>query len=173
MFLRIAGSLFVVTAASLAGCRKAKELEERTLKLGELKRLMVFLQGELRFHRASLAEAFENVSEHVEVPFSRFLKSVSQKLEAKTFGNFEMIWKEETKELLSKTGFSKEDERIFEMLCSSLGYLDLTMQMDALNLAILQVESAIKEAKEKQEIRGKLYRTMGVTTGAILALCII
>ena len=61
-----------------------------------------------------------------------------------------MIWKEETKELLSKTGFSKEDERIFEMLCSSLGYLDLTMQMDALNLAILQVESAIKEAKEKQ-----------------------
>lgn len=173
MYLKIVGSLILMIAAILTGCMKAKELEEHTMRLIELKRLMVLLQGELRFHRASLAEAFENVAERVDEPFSLFLKEVSEKLEAKTFGSFEVIWKETAETLLKKRGFAKEDERILEMLCGSLGYLDLAMQMDTLNLAILQVEEMIKDAKEKQEIRGKLYRTMGITTGAMMALFII
>lgn len=173
MYLKIAGGLLVLIASVFWGCMKAAELEKHTMRLVELKRLLVLLQGELRFHRASLAEAFGNVAERVEEPFSVFLKEMSEKMEAKTFGSFEMIWRETIEKLFRKKGFMKEDEKIFEMLCSSLGYLDLTMQMETLNLTIMQVEEAIDNAKEKQEIRGKLYRTMGITAGAMLVLFII
>ena len=163
----------MLIASVFWGCMKAAELEKHTMRLVELKRLLVLLQGELRFHRASLAEAFGNVAERVEEPFSVFLKEMSEKMEAKTFGSFEMIWRETIEKLFRKKGFMKEDEKIFEMLCSSLGYLDLTMQTESLNLAAMQVEEVIKTAEEQRQIKGKLYRTMGISVGALLTLLII
>lgn len=59
------------------------------------------------------------------------------------------------------------------MLEGSLGYLDLTMQAESLNLAAMQVEEVIKTAEEQRQTRGKLYRTMGVSVGALLTLLII
>ena len=138
-----------------------------------MKRMMLLLQGELRVHRAVLAEAFANVSERVEKPFSVFLSVLSEKLELRENGRFEQVFQEESKKLLQEEGFLKEDIHLFELLQNGLGYLDLTMQTETLNLAILQTEEAVREAKGQLEIKGKIYRTMGVTVGALLTLMII
>ena len=135
--------------------------------------MIVFLQGELRFHRAELSEAFEAVAERMEEPFAAFLRQVEKELEQKETGGFETVWKANSQKLLQKEGFSAEDERLFEMLAKSLGYLDLTMQTESLNLAVLQVEEAVKTAKEQQEMKGKLYKTMGISAGAFLTLLMI
>ena len=135
--------------------------------------MIVFLQGELRFHRAELSEAFEAVAERIEEPFRAFLRQVGELLEQKEAGGFEAVWRDNSQKLLQKEGFSTEDERLFEMLAGSLGYLDLTMQTESLNLVALQVEEAIKTAKEQQEIKGKLYKTMGISAGAFLILLMI
>ena len=173
MYIKIIGSLFLMTSSAAIGFLKADELSERVKQLKELKRMMILLQGELRFHKAALPEAFENVSERAEAPFSGFLKEMSQKLESKDSGGFYGVWSEVSEKLLKNEGFKKEDRQILELLGSSLGYLDLTMQTETLNLAILQAEDAIKLAKEQQEVKGKLYQTMGVTAGALLTLLII
>ncbi len=173
MYLKMIGSLFLMTSAIAIGFLKAEELNERVKRLTELKRMMVLLQGELRYRRAALAEAFENVSERVPEPFQRFLKEISERLEKRDADGFEKIWEEMSEKLLQEEGFCKEDGTLFEILKGSLGYLDLTMQTETLNLAILQTEDAIKLAKEQQESKGKLYRTMGVTCGALLTLLII
>ena len=78
-----------------------------------------------------------------------------------------------SKRLLYTEGLQKEDAQLLELLRSSLGYLDLTMQTETLNLAMTQTEESIRQAKEMQERKGKLYQTMGVTVGALLALLII
>ena len=49
----------------------------------------------------------------------------------------------------------------------------MTMQTESLNLVALQVEEALKTAKEQQEIKGKLYKTMGISAGAFLILLMI
>jgi stage III sporulation protein AB len=59
------------------------------------------------------------------------------------------------------------------MVGNGLGYLDLNMQIENLNLAMLQTEEALKIAKEVQKVRGKLYQTLGVTAGMFLTLLII
>lgn len=173
MYIKIIGSLFLMSSAAAIGFLKADELNERVKRLNELKRMMILLQGELRFHRASLSEAFENVSERVEEPFSGFLKETACKLERRESGGFDEVWKEMSGKLLCGEGFQKEDEQLFEILRSSLGYLDLTMQTETLNLAIIQTEDAIRSARKQQEAKGKLYQTMGVTVGALLTLLII
>lgn len=130
-------------------------------------------QGELRFHRAVLSEAFLRVSERVEEPFTSFLLAMAEMLERRENGGFERIFQKQSELLLKEEGFLKEDMQLLELLQKGLGYLDLMMQTETLNLAIFQTEEAIQQAKGHMEIKGKLYRTMGVTVGALLALLII
>ena len=173
MYIKIIGGLFLMSSAAAIGFLKAEELNERVRRLQELKRLMVLLQGELRFHRAELSEAFGNLAARMEEPFQGFLRETAEQLEQRKIGGLEMVWQENTKRLLLSEGFSKEDAQLLELLGSSLGYLDLTMQTEHLNLAILRTEETIGQAKRQQETKGRLYQTMGVTAGALLTLLVI
>lgn len=173
MYIKIAGALFLMGSAAAIGFIKAEELKERVKILQELHRMILLLQGEFRFHRASLSEAFENVAGRVSDPFSLFLRKTAARLESREQGGFEEVWKETAEALLENDGFHKEDREILNILQSSLGYLDLTMQTETLNLAMIQTEEAVKAAREKQESKGRLYRTMGVTAGALLTLLMI
>ena len=173
MYLKIIGSLFLMTSAALIGFLKAEELRTRVKMLQEMKRMMLLLQGEFRFHKAELSEAFLGVSERAGEPFSEFLFGISKKIESRNAGGFEGIFHEESEKLLEAEGFCKEDLHLLELLQNSLGYLDLTMQTETLNQAVMQTEEAIEQAKKQFEIKGRLYRTMGVTVGALLTLIII
>ena len=109
----------------------------------------------------------------MEEPFSGFLKETAKGLDDRSFGSFSDIWEEMTEQLVTRGKFFKNDQYLLEQLGRGLGYLDLTMQMENINLAICQTEEAIKSAKEEKNSKGKLYRTMGVTAGAFLSLLII
>ena len=58
MYIKLIGSLFLLGSASAIGFLKAEDLKVRVRKLLELKRMIEFLQGELRFHKVTLSEAF-------------------------------------------------------------------------------------------------------------------
>ena len=173
MYIKVLGSIFLLTSAAAIGYLKADELKERVRCLNALKRMMILLQGELRFHRATLSEAFENVAERAEKPFDVFLEELAKELESRQYGSFLPIWNEMSDELLTREGFQKGDKNLMEQLGNSLGYLDLTMQTENLNLSICQVDEAIENAKTKKKKKGKLYQTMGVTVGALLTLLMI
>lgn len=172
MYIKLIGGILLTVSSAVIGFLKAEELTTRVKMLTEWKRLLLLLQGELRFHHATLSESFENVAKRVKEPFREFLEKTAEKMNAEQ-GDFEKAWSETGKELLTKEGFIKEDGQLLEMLKSSLGYLDLTMQTETLNLAILQTEDALQLAKEQQKKKEKLYQTMGITVGAILTLLII
>ena len=173
MYIKLIGSLFLLGAAASIGFMKSEELVERVKNLQEMKRMMILLQGELRFHRAALSEAFGNVAERVKEPFCSFLREMGERLERREESGFDEIWGETSAKIVVSEGMKKEDGQLLELLKNSLGYLDLTLQTETLNLAILQTEEMIKRAKEQQERKGKLYQTMGITVGALLILLII
>ena len=173
MYIKLIGGLFLLSSAAAIGFLKAEELNVRVKRLQELKRMIMLLQGELRFHRAELSEAFCNVAKRMEEPLDSFLKNMAEQLEEGNFGGFEKIWQENSSRLLQREGFLKEDGQILELLGGSLGYLDLTMQTEHLNLTMIRMEEVIEHARKQQESKGRLYQTMGVTVGALLTLLII
>ena len=81
MYIKIIGSIVLILSAAAVGYLKAEELEVRVRVLKEMKRMITFLQGELRFHRAELSEAFESVSERVDPLFGAFLRQTAEELE--------------------------------------------------------------------------------------------
>lgn len=173
MYLKIIGCLFIMASAAGIGFLKAEELAERVRRLEDLKSMMLLLQGELRFHHASLAEGFENVAERVREPLKTFLTEKAERLGHRSGASFGEIWKEGTQTLLETTGFRAADAELLDNLQRSLGYLDLELQTEALNQTIFRTGEAVLAAKEEQKAKSRLYRTMGVTAGAILALLII
>ena len=106
MYIKIVGSLFLLGSAASIGFIKSEELTERVKKLQEMKRMMILLQGELRFHRAALSEAFENVAERVKEPFGSFLKETGKRLECKEGAGFDEIWEETSAKLLMMEGMN-------------------------------------------------------------------
>ncbi len=173
MYLKLMGSLFLIGSASAIGFLKAEGLHLRVKRLLELKRMIGLLQGELRFHKVSLSEAFEQVSGRMEAPFDAFLQGLSLKLEEKDQRDLMELWKEAIENLLKEEGFQKEDEELLNLLGKGLGYLDLRMQTEHLQLAMAQTEEAVMMAKETLKIKGRLYQTMGMTAGIFLTLLII
>lgn len=173
MYMKMLGSLFLMSSTTAIGFLKAEELRERVKKLQELKRMMGLLQGELRFHRSELAEAFGNVSKRVYEPFGTFLKNMEEGLEQHQAESFEILWKQCSRKLILEGGFWEKDLQPMDILGSGLGYLDLTMQMETLNQALLGTEEKIREAKEQLKNKEKLYQTMGITAGALLTLLIV
>ena len=83
------------------------------------------------------------------------------------------IWQNAVEHLLKKDGFQKEDRYLFQILGNGLGYLDLKMQTENLQLAMAQTEEAMILAKETWKVKGRLYQTMGVSAGVFLTLLII
>lgn len=160
-------------ASSMVGFLKSRALDRRVTRLYQWKRSIMLVQGELRFHRAALWECFEEVSGRMEEPFSSFFGKLSERLQRKEEGGFERVWEEESGELIRTGNFPGEDRALLEFFGGSLGHLDLTMQMDQLELALFQTDESIRKAGEQKEQKGKLYRTMGVTVGMLLALLII
>lgn len=173
MYIKMMGGLVLIGLTSAIGFIKAGELNERVKKLQSFKCMIIFLEGELRFHRAVLSEAFENVGEKLEHPFSGFLKTMAEEMEGRASDGFEDVWEKNSGILLCEEGFRKEDKILLEILKSGLGYLDLTMQTETLNVAVIRTEEAIAESQEQSKTKGKLYQTMGVTIGALLTLLII
>ena len=173
MYIKIGGSLCILLVAAAVGFFKAEQLGIRVKRLMELKRMMILLQGELRFHRATLSEAFAGAAERLEEPFRSMLEKLSQQMELQNSPDFSILWQNMVKELFQMGGFLPEDEGLFQSLHNGLGYLDLTMQTETLHHAVLQTEEAIETAKKQQEIKGKLYRTIGVTAGAFIVLLVI
>ena len=82
-------------------------------------------------------------------------------------------WEEASGYLLQQAELLKVDLPLLEILGNSLGYLDITMQIEHLNFTVFQIEDVLNLAKEQWMVKGKLYRTMGVSVGALLVLLII
>ena len=173
MYIKLVVCAGFLAASSMIGFTKARALEQRVTRLFQWKRSLVLVQGSLRFHRAALWECFEEVSERVEEPFSSFYGKVSERLQKKEEGGFSKIWEEASGELVRDGSFAKEDAPLLELLGESLGHLDLTMQMDQLELVLLQTDENFRQAREQKEQKEKLYQTMGVTVGMLLVLLII
>ena len=173
MYVKMIGSLFLMSSATAIGFLKAEELRERVKRLQGLKRMMGLLQGELRFHRSELSEAFGSVAKRVEEPFCSFLKIMEKQLNEHQAESFESVWRQCSKQLVLEEGFLEKDLQLVEVLGNGLGYLDLTMQTETLNQAIIRTEEEIQEAKKQQQNKGKLYQTMGITAGALLTLLMV
>lgn len=168
---KLMGCMLVLTAAASGGFYMGFCLEERLRLLLEERRLLLMLEGEIRFIRSSFQEAFLSIGSRAGEPFASFFKETGKRLTGRE-GEFSSIWEEETKHL-SGSHLKEADIREFSMLGQQLGYLDAEMQLKTIALYLEGLEQKLKELTGEIGQRKRLYHCLGILGGMMLLLVLL
>lgn len=167
------GIICILFGSTGLGFTVARELEKRVRELQELRQIMMLLQGEIRYMHQPLPEAFSRLGHGAPEPFRDFFLGTAEDLHRRNGQTAEQIWKKNRKAHLSGLHLSRQEQKEFEELGSMLGYLDVEMQLNALDYYLEQLRQSVTRASETWNSRRRLYQYLGVLSGLMLIIFII
>lgn len=170
--LKILGIFCILSGSTGLGLACARELELRITELLQLQQMMLLLQGGIRYMHQPLPDAFLNLSGNAPDPFRSFFFYTARDLQRRSGQTAEEIWRRNLKKYFSGLHISRQEQKDLEKLGSMLGYLDVKMQVNALDYYLEQLRLSVEQARKVSESRRKLYQYMGVLGGAALVILI-
>lgn len=171
--LKLTGACLILCSAAGIGASFGRDLRLRLRELRILKRLIYMLQGEIRYARLPLPEAFSHVSVRLPEPFGLFLAETADELRKADGRSLGEIWRDEVERRLKSAHLTRNDREQLMTLGEVLGYLDTEMQLSAIGLYQEQLEQGITEAQEQMEGRQKLYQSLGIAGGVFLVILLL
>ena len=171
--LKFAGACLILASAAGIGRSFGMDLKKRLQELRALKQLACMLRGEIRYTKSPLPEAFFHIAGRLPAPFAGFLFAVAKELGKADGRSLGRIWEERIEKDLSASHLSRADKGQLETLGELLGYLDLEMQLSAIDLYLEQLELSIQEAGGSVGQKQRLYQSLGVAGGVFLVILLI
>ncbi len=170
--LKALGILCILAGSTGIGFLYAQELELRMAELQQIQQLLLLLRGEIRYMHQPLPEAFWHLSGKAPVPFADFLTKTAKELQERNGQTAEEIWKRNLKSCLPALHIDRQEQKDLEKLGSMLGYLDVDMQVNALDYYLEQLKQSSLRAQEMSKSHKKLYQYMGILVGAALTVLV-
>ena len=171
--LKMIGVLLVVTASTGLGFSVSRDLKLRIDQLHYLRKLMLMLQGEIKYVKAPLPEAFASIGRRSREPFQAFFAGVAQDMDHCEGETFQEIWDRRIREDLRETRLTKTDLESLRHMGENIGYLDHEMQLGTLGLYTEQLENEIHAAEKVFGSKSRIYHCLGVMGGIFIAILIL
>lgn len=170
--LRTVGlALILISGAGLGFC-KSCELTQREKALGNLLRLVILLKGEIRCGNACLPDAFGEISGKLPEEYSMFLQETAGRMRECPGIRLGEIFRQCAEGHLKKTALSPKEREAFSSLGEHLGYLDLEMQIQQLTLYEGELIRSMEELRSEMPAKKKVYQSLGVLGGMLLAILV-
>lgn len=170
--MKLIGIVCIIAGSTGVGMSCAQDLELRIAELAQIRQLVLLLKGELRYMHQPLPEAFLHLSEKAAYPFREFFIKVAEDMTARKGKTAENIWNQYLQECASGLHITRQEIKELEKLGSILGYLDVEMQINALDYYLEQLELSSLQAQEAYRSRRRLYQYMGILGGVALSILI-
>lgn len=170
---KILGMTLVIFATAGYGIILSRDIKLRLKELKDLKKIFFLLKGEIGFGHMPILDALGIVSERCGKVFKDVLKcfvEYANKTEKRPFAD---IWTEGMKEQIEKTHLSKEEKARFLNMGTELGLSDVNTQQIAIDNYSMELEIAIAELEKIVPGRVKLYNSMGIMLGIVIAIIMI
>ncbi len=166
--------IFLVMGGSLwFGAYFALKEKYRLQELEELERGLLFLQGQIGYLSAPLAEAFEGISWKMNGKLGDIFQQVSEKIRERQGASAEEIWQKEWQNGAAETFFTAEDIEAVLLFGRSLGYLDKTRQENSICLLLRYIEDAIQQGRKRLEKNSRLYYGIGSLFGLLIIVTLL
>lgn len=152
------------------------ELTCRIEALKALKHSFNVLKGELRFGVETLPEAFMHVGERCSVgqeAVRDFFWNIGRELGGEGEATLKEVWEKEAKDLAAKTHLVGNECDSLIRAAECLGYLDITQQMNNIELYLEDTDEKIAELSEKYTDNCRMYMGLGVMAGLFLTIILI
>lgn len=173
MIFKIIGALLIICSTSTIGIYFSKLDKYRIEDLEELKKMFTILKNQISFSFMPLPEAFQQISLRIKEEIAEILKETSDLLERKEGESASQIWNSVWEKNKEKTYFSKEDMDMIFSFGKVLGYLDKQQQMNNIEIAVSYIEHTQHYLEKKAEKNSKIYRSMGILSGLLIAVVLI
>lgn len=170
--LKWIGICCMIAGCTGMGMSCARDLELRIAELTQLRQLVMLLKGELRYMRQPLPEALHRLGEKASPPFAGFLADTAKEMEERRGESAEAIWRKHLQICSVGLHLTRQEIKELERLGNVLGYLDVEMQVNALDYYLEQLRLSSEQAREAVASRKRLYQYMGVLGGIALGILI-
>lgn len=171
--IKILGGLIICLSMTALGLKKAVVVEKRLDILNEFEKSLVLLKGEIKYSAASLPESVLSVSNRTNGMIRDFYKNVSETILNSPEILFSKVWEDECQKCFSLEEINQEDLNLIIDLGAQLGHLDVDMQIKNIELCINRLKERQLDATEDIKNKSKLYKTLGISGGALLTLLLL
>jgi stage III sporulation protein AB len=169
---RLIGAIMVAGGAAAIGLIAAGKLKTRVDALSGLLAAIDVMQSEIFFRLTPLPDLIKMLEKQSEAPaktlFSNCVNHIGQ-LGQKPFFN---IWTQALEESRSLELLPAE-KQILKELGNILGRYDADGQIKAIAYIHRRLETCLEASIREKEKQGKLYRMLGIVTGAAVAIILL
>ena len=173
MWLKIIGSLLILSAATCLGFRAAAAFAERPRHISQMISCLCALKSQINYISCPLSEAFFKSTAGVYGPVARLFQNIGGILEEKGWLTpleaMNLAYAMEKEELALK----RPELETLEALFANLGIMDREEQQKSINLAEYQLTRIQEDAQEFSAQNVKMYRYLGICGGLALILIFI
>lgn len=173
MWLKIMGSLMIITVGTAIGFGLARQLSERPRQIRQIIGCIAALKSYISYVATPLPEALLNCAKGTEGPIAEFFKRLANTLEE----NGWMTPQEAiTQALIDGKGqltLENPEREILSVLGANLGGTGREDQQEYLNMVLKQLEHVEKEAVKQREQNARMYRYLGICAGLAVVILLI
>ena len=170
MIFKLIGGICVIAAASALGFAKAREYKTRVQQLSAMQTAVAQFETEIRFTQTPLAEAFLAVATAADGSIGALFKQAGQTLARQSGQTAGSAWNLAVDAIRGKLSLSKEDIEIFRAFGSALGSSDTEGQMKHIAATQEKLSAQITQARQACEKNQKLFQSLGVYAGILIAI---
>lgn len=157
----------IIIICTYIGFYKSKKFSLRVKDLKDFKSALSFFRSKIEFTYEPIKDIFEEINKVVyqdnENIFKNFCENNNQ--------NVTENWNEAVRN--SKQNFSNDDKEILILLGKMLGKTDKSGQISQIDLVDNFLNKQILDSEEEKRKNEKLYKTLGVISGLIIAIILV
>ncbi len=144
--------------------------KRRSIHLKEFQKALLLLNNEIIYANTPLPDALLEVSKKVSEPVSDIFSDMALALENGYTGSIYESFENAYEKIKEKINLTSDDNKIISDFFKTLGSSGVTGQDKIFKLTLDNIDINYKEARKFEKENIKLYRTLGLSIGAMLAI---
>lgn len=166
--LKLIIAISIIIICTMLGMSKSKKYESREHILRESIMLFKGIENEIKYSLSTVPNAIEMVRQNMHTRLKDVLGSISYNMLKGNISSQDISF--ELDNLIELTSY---DKQVITQGLSMLGKSDVEGEIGVISLAISNLENQLGEAIESKKKNSKLYKTIGMATGLMLAIVFI
>lgn len=165
--------IIVVILCAAIGYLYGEEFKNRYIQLKELMRVIIDLENEILYSHTPIPEGLNKIATKTIEPVSGVLSGISQKLMNNEVADIYTAFNESINEHKKQLSLKEMDYNILLDLSKSLGETSIYGQESIFKLAKEKLNTELEVSYEESKKNTKVYRSLGLGIGLMIAIFLI
>lgn len=168
LILKLLVAIAIVAICTALGIMKSKKYESREYILREAIGMFKGIKNEINYTLTPIPNAIESVRQNMKTVLREVMGAVSFELL-----QYNASSENVANEIARLTELTPYDRQVISNGIISLGKTDVEGQMGVINMTCVTLENQLEDSIEAKKKNSKLYKTVGLATGLMIAIVFI